>query len=599
MAVQCGACRRGRDDHGGDPAWQAAATDPDGFEQNPLRFKPGERVVLSGAEVPAVDLVAATLRRVAEEATTVAGEPAEDIWLVVPAWWGPRRTTWLRQAAHRAGLGEVILVRAPIAVAQHVAATGNTLPVGVYLAVCDVGGGAEASVLRRAPTGFEVLSTVHDDDAGGSRVDILLAQHWTGAVPGDKGEPAPGVLAAVRAAKELLSSHPTVSMTLPAPDPPRVVTADDLHTLARPVLARAAGLVPDAVTAAELTLPDLTAVVVTGGTAGLPLTAYAVAAAVGGPPVETDDPGLAAVRGAAGAHGRRVDTAPPGTGLGPALPLLRRTFAVAVPGFASAGLYFEFLATKWRAGGQTDAVYRYLHYGPGVRGFGPGDFVLKVNWGELAMAAVLALVTCLSAAIWFSSILPVFAGLSRPRGADGVRMGAGLLAATVSGVVIAALAGAFAAEVFVAPTTAFIKWTVPHLLPTAAVVAFAAAAIAGWKRRPAVGWHAWLRFPVPSTITAALGMIAVNSTFWHVWGNTVTTDQIQRAGGFAVGVAAALALAQPLRYRLIIALPLGTIASLITSIDSTGALGGIYITAVTIWWLQRLWQITYQPPPAA
>jgi hypothetical protein len=69
-------------------------------------------------------------------------------------------------------------------------------------------------------------------------------------------------------------------------------------------------------------------------------------------------------------------------------------------------------------------VYRYLHYGPGVRGFEPGDFQVKVNWGELAMAATLALVTCLSAAIWFASILPATAGLAPPgcrRGPEGRR----------------------------------------------------------------------------------------------------------------------------------------------------------------------------------
>lgn len=216
----------------GEPVWQAAATDPEGFDANPLRHWPADQVVLSGVEVPAVDLVAATLRRVAEEAMTVAGWPVGDVRLVVPADSGPRRTTWLRHAAHRAGLGEVTLIPAPIAVAQHLAATGTALPVGAYLAVCDIGRGAEASVLRREPTGFELLSTVHDEDAGGTRLDTLLARRWTDTLPGDPSEPAPAVTAAARTAKQLLSRHPTVSMTLPAPDPPRVVTADDLHTLA-------------------------------------------------------------------------------------------------------------------------------------------------------------------------------------------------------------------------------------------------------------------------------------------------------------------------------------------------------------------------------
>jgi hypothetical protein len=582
----------------GEAAWRAATVDAQGFEPNPLRHQPGARPVLSGVDVPVMDLVAATLRRVAEEAARVAGGPVGDVRLVVPAEWGPRRTTGLRQAAHRAGLGEATVVLAPVAVARQVAATGLELPVGAYVAVCDVGGGAEATVLRRGPTGFELLSTLHED-TGGTRLDALLACHWTGTdVDGQPG-PAPGVIVAARAAKEVLSQRATVTVSFPAPDPPRVVSAADLHAVAVPVLQRAATLVVEAVAAAELSLPDVGVVIVTGGTARLPLTTEAVAAAVAGPPVVADDPVLASARGAADAYGARIDTAPSGGDLGPPVPPLRRAFTLAVPGIASLALLFDFLAVKNRAGGRIGSVYRYLNYEPGVRGFGPGDFVVKVNWGELAMAAVLALVACLCLAVNFGSVLPVNAGLNRPHGLDGTRMGAGLLAATVSGLVIAGFYAVFAAEYIMGPTGPFLRWTVPPLLPAAVTVVLAAAAIAGWKRRPAAGWHAWLHFPASSALTAALGMILVNWSHWYTFaGEGVLVDALPRVGGFVVGVAAALAVVRPWRYRLVIALPIGALTSVITSADSTGALGGIYITAVTIWWLQRLWQITYQPPPA-
>jgi hypothetical protein len=77
----------------------------------------------------------------------------------------------------------VTLVPPPIAVADHVVATGVVVPVGSYLAVCDLGAGVEASVLRRGPTGFEVLSTLDDPDAGGARVDELLAAQLSGHQP--------------------------------------------------------------------------------------------------------------------------------------------------------------------------------------------------------------------------------------------------------------------------------------------------------------------------------------------------------------------------------------------------------------------------------
>ncbi|MCX4387289.1 hypothetical protein OG777_10130 [Micromonospora peucetia] len=77
----------------------------------------------------------------------------------MPAGWGPRRRTWLRHAAHRAGLPQPRLVEAPVAVAGYLFATGVQLPVGAFIVVCDVGAGAEVSVLRRSPAGFEVLAT--------------------------------------------------------------------------------------------------------------------------------------------------------------------------------------------------------------------------------------------------------------------------------------------------------------------------------------------------------------------------------------------------------------------------------------------------------
>ena len=131
----------------GQAAWRAAAIDPAGFEAEPMRRKPGERVTAaSGVDVDVTDLVTAILQRVAEQATTVAGAPIGDVRLVVPAEWGPSRTAGLRRAARRAGLGDVTVVVAPVAVAQHMAGTvpGLTVPVGAYVAVGDIGGGAEA-----------------------------------------------------------------------------------------------------------------------------------------------------------------------------------------------------------------------------------------------------------------------------------------------------------------------------------------------------------------------------------------------------------------------------------------------------------------------
>lgn len=146
-------------------------------------------------------MVAATLTVVAQRARQLLGAtPVDEIRLVVPAAWGPRRRTGLRQAAWRAGLGQPELVSAAEAVAARTAGTGTPLRVGAFVAVCDLGAGVEASVLRRGPYGFEVLSVIEDAEAGATAWDAAIAErlaptpadggavtHWPGGVGGAPG----------------------------------------------------------------------------------------------------------------------------------------------------------------------------------------------------------------------------------------------------------------------------------------------------------------------------------------------------------------------------------------------------------------------------
>jgi molecular chaperone DnaK (HSP70) len=109
----------------GAAALQRASACPERFVPAPIRRIREGRVVVGDRDVEVVDLVAAVLRRVGEEAVTVAAQAPGDVRLVVPAGWGPRRRTALRQAAHRAGLGQPTLVEAPVAAAEHLLASGT------------------------------------------------------------------------------------------------------------------------------------------------------------------------------------------------------------------------------------------------------------------------------------------------------------------------------------------------------------------------------------------------------------------------------------------------------------------------------------------
>src|SRR4051794_35311481 len=144
----------------GVPAWRRAASVADGFVAMPLRAGTGT-VALPGGEVEVAALVAAGLRQIAATATAGAGGVGGGR-IVVPAGWGPRRRTWWRRAAALAGLGRPQLVEAPVAAALRLLTVGVAVPVGALLLMCDLGAGFEATVVRRTPHGFDILSTLDD-----------------------------------------------------------------------------------------------------------------------------------------------------------------------------------------------------------------------------------------------------------------------------------------------------------------------------------------------------------------------------------------------------------------------------------------------------
>jgi hypothetical protein len=243
----------------GGRAWQAGALAPERFEFSPMRWIRQEHLVLGGVQVEPVDMIAATLRWVGGAAAAQLGGAPVGVRLVVPAQWGPRRRTALREAARRAGLGQPSLVEAPSAAAGRFVATGGGLLVGSFLVICDWGAGFTATVLRRSPYGFEVLSTVEALDAGGLALDQVLAGQLPALVAvgaGQKGSGqngsgqdgsgqdggggvSVGLWSAARGAREALSQSAAVTVALPE-GPPVVLTAAGVLPGFGPVVKRAA-----------------------------------------------------------------------------------------------------------------------------------------------------------------------------------------------------------------------------------------------------------------------------------------------------------------------------------------------------------------------
>jgi hypothetical protein len=573
------------DPHGhistGVQAWQQAATLPDGFEPAPLRRISEGDLTVGSRTVAVLDLIAATLRRVADEAQHLAGAPSGEVCMVVPAGWGPRRRTLLRQAAHRAGLPQPTLVETPVAVAERLLAIGTAIPVGGFLVVADFGAGFEASVLGRGPTGFEVLATVDAPDAGGDHLDAALAEHLTAMVHAAGPDPPAAnpwlVRDNVRIAKESLAHASGVLVPLPPPHPAVVLHAAQLADLAGPILAPAAAATRQAIDAAEIPANQSTGVYCVGGSAHLPQAAALLRDELHLAATVVPDPQRAAALGAVhtttATDADQVPAPPPEP-----VPPVRRTLGILIAGIASLVLVAH--------------AYLSARYEPGAGG-NPQYAYVQANWGELAMAAVFAIIASLTAATLIAATLPPIkplSGQATGSSVPGVQIGTGLLAAAALGLAVAGLYAVIGAIYFGLPNGPFLRWALLPPLPTAAIAATTALLIVRLGRSPTGSWDRWLAFPPTSILCAAAGMFLIEFSITapmyptHALLNTV----IGHGGGLLLGVGAALALARSTTFRIIIAAPLAMFTALIAGYPATGVLGIIYTTAATIWWSLRI-----------
>ncbi|WP_203924752.1 Hsp70 family protein [Rugosimonospora africana] len=575
----------------GAPAWQLGAGAGDRFDSAPIRWLGQDRVGLGGVEVDPVDVVAATLRRVAQAASArLRAAPLGEVRLVVPASWGPRWRTAMREAARRAGLGQPTLVDAPSAAASHLVASGVQLMVGSFLLLCDWGGGFTASVLRRTRYGFEVLSTIEAANAGGLALDQVLAQQLPAlATAGARQAPSsPGesiaVWSAARDAREALSQAASVTVALPSA-PPVVVTAAGMQADAQPVVTAAADAVRKALDAAQVPPDELAGVFCVGGVAQSPAMVGMLAQATGLAPTVAPDPQRAAVLGSAHATGPGVDTSNVSVPAAPPVPGLRRAGAGLVPGVASLGLMVQFLQSAT------------LSRTPGI-GYDPRAYLLA-DWGELALAALMALVTFLTVATVLAAAIPA----DNPLDAAGQpaaptqQIGTALLAACGLGAAVAGLYAVFDAAMLQWSPAPFLRWALIPLLPLIAVITATAALATRYGRIPAQGWDAWLNFPIASVFVTTVGMVLLQE---GANGDRVASQEalfnlFARTGGVLIALGVAMVVTRRWRYRLILAGPLAVVAAAVISSATIGVLACLYIAAATAWWARRAWQLANHP----
>src|SRR5690348_16696479 len=295
----------------GREAQHLARLRPEAYEPNPKRRIDDGTVLLGDREISTVDLFAAVLRRVAEEASRVAPD-IEQATLTCPATWGSRRRQVLLDAAGQAELPQPRLVDEPIAAASYFART-TALPVGASVVVYDFGAGTfDAGVVRRTTTGFEVLASEGLADAGGLDIDAAIVAYF-GGLYGGRPDGAWQRLTSpsssmdrrasrllwddVRSAKETLSRTSTTLVPIPLLEEDAPLGREQLEHLAGAIVQRTVEATAAALRTAGLTPRQVAGVFLVGGSSRIPLAATLLHRTLGVAPTVIEQPELVVAEG--------------------------------------------------------------------------------------------------------------------------------------------------------------------------------------------------------------------------------------------------------------------------------------------------------------
>jgi hypothetical protein len=312
----------------GPDAVTVAQLDPGRLERHPKRQIDAGEVWLGDRQVRVADLIAATLRRVGEEAGRVAGQPPDEVVLTHPAGWGPTRRATLRAAAQAAGLAAPTMVAEPVAAAAYfLNGAAEPIPDGAPLVIFDLGGGTfDVSAVRRTGEGFEILGSDGVPDLGGVDLDAVMVDLVGQAVEGADPESwarlrAPSTAAerrhfhtlweSARLAKESLSRRPNAAVAVPLMDREAHVTREQFEHAAAPILRLTVDQTVGMLHRVGLRAGDLAGIFLVGGATRTPLVATLLHQATGRPPTVLDQPELVVAEGALRTAATLAPTAAP------------------------------------------------------------------------------------------------------------------------------------------------------------------------------------------------------------------------------------------------------------------------------------------------
>lgn len=300
----------------GTAADNQAGVYPDRVERTPKRqLGSPAPLVLGDATLDAEDAAAAVLRVFLDEGKLRrGGEGPAEVVLTHPVRWADERKQALLRAAAKAGLPEPLLIEEPVAAAIHY--VSDQVAVGQYVAIYDLGGGTfDTAVLRRTEGGFEVVGSPGGDEyIGGEDFDHRLyryfgdniaeadAELWELLCTSDERKyrrAALDLIVQSRRAKEALSSWTSTQVFVPIADRDFMVNRSQFEAMIIDDVERTVDLMDDTIASAGISIDDISALYLVGGSSRTPLIVQLLTERFGERVTTRDEPKSVVALGAA------------------------------------------------------------------------------------------------------------------------------------------------------------------------------------------------------------------------------------------------------------------------------------------------------------
>jgi molecular chaperone HscA len=250
-----------------------------------------------------IELSSLILKELKQRAEHILKTPVNKAVITVPAYFNDAQRQATRDAGKLAGLDVLRIVNEPTA-ASLAYGLGLQKDEQKTIAVYDLGGGTfDISILRITAGIFEVLSTNGDTYLGGDDLDQVIAGHWITqlGITDEELSVNKNLLQTLRlsaeAAKKALSTNDIFQTEIAGA--PVSITRQQFEALALPLVNKTMECCKNALADAGLTIADIEAVVMVGGSTRVPLVKEAVSKFFGKPVNDSVNPDEVVALGAA------------------------------------------------------------------------------------------------------------------------------------------------------------------------------------------------------------------------------------------------------------------------------------------------------------